>query len=194
MARDLSAYRWHRNGITLRPQRDEDWVHFYDNYFDSERRFNFYSEAEWPECEGSAKERFAAFLAKSKAKGNISLTAEDAEGNAVGSLDLYAVDRRHGTFQIAVAVCDGHTGKGYAKTMMSILLDYCFGELRLNKLNARVMEENEASKRLHLALGCKLEGVHRQMYFHNGRYTDEYFYGLTREDWEKRTRGAGINN
>ena len=121
-------------------------------------------------------------------------TVYDAEGNAVGSLDLYAVDRRHGTFQIAVAVCDGHTGKGYAKTMMSILLDYCFGELRLNKLNARIMEENEASKRLHLSLGCKLEGVHRQMYFHNGRYIDEYFYGLTREDWEKRTRGAGINN
>lgn len=186
MKNDLSAYRWHRNGITLRPQTNADWVHFFNNYFDSERRFNFYSEAEGPECESSAEERFATFLAKSKEKGNMNLAAEDAEGNVVGSLDLYAVDKRHGTFQIAVAVCDGHTGKGYAKTMMSILLDYCFGELRLNKLNARVMEGNEASKRLHLSLGCKEEGVHREMYFHGGRYVDEYFYGLTKADWEQR--------
>lgn len=185
MEKDLSRYRWHKNGITLRPQREEDWMHFYDNYFDSEGRYYFYSEAEGPESESSARERYAAFLASSKVKGYMNMAAEDEQGSVVGSLDLYAVDRRNGTFQIAVAVCAEHRGKGYARTMMSILLEYCFNELRLNKLNARVLEGNEASKCLHLSLGCKEEGVHREMYYHNGKFIAEYFYGLTRSDWEK---------
>ena len=186
---DLSKYRWSKNGITLRPAVADDWEHFYNNYFDSETRFMFYTEAEWPENRETAKERFGKFIVSLREKGGMSFACENENGDVIGSLDLYAVDMRNGTFQIAVMVSKEHRGKGYAKKMLDILLEYCFCELRLNKYNARVVAPNAASKQLHLSLGCTLEGIHREMYFHDGEYVDEYFFGLTAAEWRARNFG-----
>ena len=115
---DLSKYRWSKNGITLRPAVSDDWEHFYNIYFDSETRFMFYTEAEWPENRETAKERFGKFIVSLREKGGMSFACENDNGDVIGSLDLYAVDMRNGTFQIAVMVSKEHRGKGYAKKLL----------------------------------------------------------------------------
>ena len=180
---ELTGYRWSEKGITLRPIEKEDWVYFYREYFDSEVRFFFYTEAELPLDRGSAQERFSAFLATAEQKGRIDLCAEDAEGQVIGSLDLYDLDRRAGTFQIAGFVCREARGKGYARRMLNLLLRYAFDELRLHQYNARIVEGNVASVRLHESIGCVRGGRRRDMFFHHGRYWDELDYGITAEEW-----------
>jgi RimJ/RimL family protein N-acetyltransferase len=46
------------------------------------------------------------------------------------------------------------------------------------------MAENEASIRLHHALGFKDEGRRRDTIFYNGRYNDELLFGLTRDEFD----------
>ena len=177
------SYFWTNGDITLRPAHPSDWVYFYENYFDSELRFLYYTEAELPEDEQSARTRFAKFLRSAKKKGRTDLVIIADGERVVGSLDLYAVDNRNGTFQIASFICNGERGRGYAKKAMEILLDYCFFELRLNKYYARIIAGNDSSIALHSSLGCQREGVLRQMFYHKGKYVDLEVWGLTKNEY-----------
>ena len=176
------AYFWERDGIALRPAHPSDWVYFYDNYSDSETRFLFYTETEPPEDPVSARGRFARFLRSAEKKGRLDL-AITVQGRVVGSLDLYDVDKRAGTFQIASFICEGDRGSGYALRAMRILLDYAFLEMRLHKYNARIVSGNTASIRLHEALGARREGVLRDMLYHGGEYHDIEWWGLTADEY-----------
>ena len=187
-------YFWERDGILLRPAHPSDWVHFYENYFDSETRFYFYTEAEPPTDREEARIRFSRFLRTAKKKGRLDLTVISAEDSRVlGSMNLYDVDPRAGTFQIASFICASERGRGYAYTAMRILLDYAFYELRLNKYNARIVSGNEPSVRLHTSLGCKREGVLRSMLYHNGEYKDLEWWGMTALEYKEKTENARIN-
>ena len=179
------SYFWKRGDITLRPAHPSDWVYFYENYFDSHLRFLYYTETELPEDKQSARARFAKFLRSAKKKGRTDLVIV-ADGNrVVGSLDLYDVDSRNGTFQIASFICNGERGRGYAKKAMEILLDYCFFELRLNKYYAKIISGNNASISLHKSLGCQREGILRQMFYHDGKYVNLEVWGLTKSEYAR---------
>ncbi len=181
-------YFWERGGVVLRPTHPSDWVYFYDNYFESETRFLYYTETEPPIDRQSAKARFARFLKTQGKKGRLDLTVTADGGRVVGSLNLYDVDRRAGTFQIASFICEGERGRGYARTAMRILLDYAFFELRLHKYNARILASNEPSIRMHRALGCSREGVLRDMFYHGGEHIDVEWWGMTAEEYRAHTR------
>ena len=182
------AYMWERDGVRLRPAHPSDWVYFFDNYTDSEARFLFYTEAEPPLDRKSAKARFARFLRTAEKKGRLDLVITAEDGRAVGSLDLYDVDRRAGSFQIASFICECERGRGYGKAGMRILLDYAFDELRLHKYNARIISENTASIALHASLGCRREGVITDMFYHGGRYYDLEWWGMTEDVYREARR------
>ncbi len=179
------AYFWERDGVVLRPTHPSDWVYFYENYFESETRFYFYTETEPPIDRTEARARFGRFLRTAKKKGRTDLTVT-VRDKAVGSLNLYDVDPRAGTFQIASFVCESERGHGYGYTAMRILLDYAFLELRLNKYNARIVAGNEPSVRLHRALGCRREGVLRSMIYHGGEHLDLEWWGITAEEYREK--------
>ncbi|MFF0826568.1 GNAT family N-acetyltransferase [Brevibacillus sp. NPDC003359] len=55
--------------------------------------------------------------------------------------------------------------------------------MRYEKVTAHVFAFNERSKRLHEHLGFQLEGKLRNMIDTNGRYYDEYLYGLLKSEF-----------
>ena len=179
------AYFWERDGVILRPTHPSDWVYFYENYFESEARFYFYTECEPPTDRADARARFARFLRTAKKKGRVDFTLT-VDGRVVGSVNLYDVDPRAGTFQIASFVCAPERGRGYARTAMRMMLDYAFFELRLHKYNARIVSGNAPSVRLHESLGCVREGVLRSMLYHGGEYRDLEWWGLTADEYKER--------
>lgn len=183
MEETASPYRWENDKIRLRPTHPSDWIYFFEDYSNSEARFLFYTEAEGPLDKQSASARFKRFLKTAEKKGRMDLTIEDKSGEAVGSLNLYDVDKRNGTFQIAVMVRAAARGHGYARAALLMLLKYAFLELRLHKYNVRIVEGNTASVRLHESIGCRPEGVIRDMYFHEGKYLNMLYYGLTAEEF-----------
>lgn len=73
--------------------------------------------------------------------------------------------------------------RGLGRLLGKAALAYAFEQLDVNRVWAEVLPSNEASHRMHLALGFRQEGRHRQAYKIDGAYTDVVYYGLLRRDW-----------
>ena len=67
---------------------------------------------------------------------------------------------------------------------MSAILTYGFTELGLHRVEAIIDLANEPSKSLLLKLGFSYEGKLRQRYSFRGRFEDEYYFGLLRDEWQ----------
>lgn len=110
---------------------------------------------------------------------------ETLNGEIVGSIHPHKCDRRVGDFTYGIAVRRPFQRQGYAREAIWMVLRYYFHELRYQKVTVNVFGYNEASRRLHEAFGFVQEGQIRRAAFHNGRYYDDFIYGLTREEFER---------
>lgn len=176
-------YFWQAEGIRLRAVKPEDMDNKLDNYLDTQgRRFLNY-EVELPRSREALSKSFDIFYDFAPGTGRLMFTIETLEGEGVGSLNLCGIDYRNGKFGIGIEVDVRHRGKGYGTQAMRILLRYAFFELRLNKYVTCVFDGNLGSATMMEKLGCKKEGVHRQVIYTDGRYFDEIFYGLTKAEF-----------
>jgi len=80
--------------------------------------------------------------------------------------------------------------KGSGRKLGKLALDYAFGQAGFHKVCGQALDNNQASIRLHLALGFKQEGVLRQQHYIGGIYHDMICFGLLRNEWPEGARGA----
>jgi RimJ/RimL family protein N-acetyltransferase len=76
-------------------------------------------------------------------------------------------------------------GKGYGKDVVNAVMKYSFCELRLNRLETTIIENNEKSINLFLKLGWSKEGILRNWYFREGKYLNKYILGILQQDFIK---------
>lgn len=179
-------YYWQNERVRLRAMTPEDWEEHYYNCFDSKARRMLQYELELPptiEQNKSEIERFSDFKPESK---RLMFTIENLEGENVGAFNLNSVDERNGTFSIGMQIGMEHRGKGYGTAAMKLLLNYAFNERRLNKFNVSVIEGNIGSETMLKKLGCRQEGVRREVIYTEGVYQDEILYGLTKKEFNER--------
>jgi diamine N-acetyltransferase len=75
-------------------------------------------------------------------------------------------------------------GKGYGKLIVKELLDYAFGNLKLNMVCATVVVENKPSLAVIEKSGFRRVGVMRDYnYFPGIGFMDEVFFDITAKDW-----------
>jgi RimJ/RimL family protein N-acetyltransferase len=74
-------------------------------------------------------------------------------------------------------------GSGYATEACILLLRYAFEELSLQRVEARLLVENDASMRLAENVGYKKEGVLRSFVFKNNRKNDVAVYSIMRNEY-----------
>ena len=176
---------WQNELVRLRAWNEEDWEWDYYNSFDTpSARFASYV-VDLPSTVSESKkysEKVANLFVNNC---RIVFGIETLDGVLVGRITLFLDDDRNGTFGIGIKIDRDHRGKGYATSAMKLLLKYGFMERRLNKYTSSVLEGNEASIKLHKKLGCEQEGVLRQNVYTDGRYCDEIYFGLTKEDYLK---------
>lgn len=75
-------------------------------------------------------------------------------------------------------------GHGVATEAVKQLIQYAFEQFDLERIEARVFGWNPASKRVLLKVGFQLEGTIRNGVFKDGRLTDEFIYGILKNEWE----------
>lgn len=68
--------------------------------------------------------------------------------------------------------------QGYATEALREIIRIVFDELRLHRITAQVMTDNDASIRLMERLGFVNEGIERKVFFLNGKWTDHIRYSL----------------
>ncbi|WP_227133990.1 GNAT family N-acetyltransferase [Halorubellus salinus] len=118
----------------------------------------------------------------------ICVDGDDGDPEPVGDIALFKIHERTRWGELAIAIHPDHWSKGYGTEASRLLVEYAFDERNLNRVQARVMAANDASRRIWETLGFEQEGRLRENQFVDGEYVDTLYFGLLEADW--RDRGA----
>lgn len=94
---------------------------------------------------------------------------------------IHADDVRQAT--IGVSLARARHGHGFATEALSCLYDYLFQTLALHRIVVDTDAENKPMQKLAGRLGMRHEGHTRQSLWFKGRWTDEHFYAILRDEW-----------
>jgi len=182
---DYKNYYWRNELVRLRPLRIDDWEEQYYNKFDSYARRLLKFEIELPPSIDLEKKNTELFTNFNRHEGRTMFGVENLKGDFVGSINLFNIDDKNGTFTIGVIIGTEYRGNGFGTAAMRILLRFAFCERRLNKFHSTVLEENIASITMLRKIGCIEEGKVSQMVYTDGKYLDLILLGLTKDVFVK---------
>ena len=106
------------------------------------------------------------------------------DSKLAGSIGFHHLDRQNSSAHIGYWIAKDFEGRGIITTCCRLLIDHLFKRMDLNRVQINCNVENERSRAVPERLGFKLEGVHRQVEYLNGRFGDWAVYGMLREEWE----------
>lgn len=107
-----------------------------------------------------------------------------ADEEIVGRIGLHDVEHDSGSAEIALRLHPDYHGNGYGTEASRLLTTHAFDELRLHRLQARVLADNEPSHRIWEKLGYELDGVHRDEFFSDREYVDLHYYSALADEWQ----------
>lgn len=175
--------------IYLRPVEPEDAPHYQTSMNDEEvvrnllvhRPLTREDQRRFNERAGAAAEPTEPVFAIVRTRGDLLL----------GATGLHAIDwrRRLAGFGIQIGR-KGEWGKGYGTEATSLMLDYAFRDLNLNKVWLQVYEYNTRGIGAYTRVGFRVEATFREDRFTDGRYWDTFHMGILRREWERRKRGG----
>lgn len=85
-----------------------------------------------------------------------------ADGAIVGRIGVYKIDQQNKIGEIGYWLGAPSQGKGIATTSTKGLIDFCFSELALNRIEIKCGTENVKSRRIPERLNFTHEGIIRQ--------------------------------
>lgn len=108
----------------------------------------------------------------------------DAQGTAVGSMNLIAVDLHNETAELGYWLLPSSRGSGYASEAITMLTQWTLG-LGFKRLYLTTNLDNAGSQRLARNAGFGAEGVLRSYgYLRDGTREDVILFGLVAAGWE----------
>lgn len=123
------------------------------------------------------------FLANRREAGEICHFVGLEAQRLIGFYFIKSIDIQQGKAEIGYFTEPGHQGKGIATAAVQVLLDYCWDELKLNKVYLRVAPENRSSIRVAEKAGFQREGLLRQDFrTSTGTFVDIFYYGILRQE------------
>lgn len=105
------------------------------------------------------------------------------DGELAGQVTVANVVR--GAFQSASVGywVDGRlAGRGVIPTALALVVDHCFTEVGLHRVEANIRPENGPSRRVVDKLGFRQEGLHPRYLYIDGEWCDHLCFALTVED------------
>lgn len=108
---------------------------------------------------------------KNKAIGRIYLSKISKEFDSMDITRIYIGEKEY-------------MGKGYGRECMELLLDYCFNELKMERVSLDHYTNNKAGD-LYLKLGFKYEGIMRNAAKKDNKYFDLHLMSMLREEYKK---------
>ena len=103
------------------------------------------------------------------------------ENDAIGSIDLSALDFGHLRGEVGFLFRRDQWGFGYGREAMAALTAHAFGALKLQRLEARIHAGNIRAKKLVMALGFQPEGRLSGHLLRDGVRHDVDVFGLLKK-------------
>ncbi len=86
--------------------------------------------------------------------------------------------------EVGYTLARPHWGKGYASEAVTAIVEYLFEQVGVTRVAGTLHPENRASAMVLERAGFVFEGHTRLSYWVGDENSDDWIYGLTREDWE----------
>jgi RimJ/RimL family protein N-acetyltransferase len=178
---------WQGEKVRLRAVEPEDWETYHRDGQDSEAA-RMGDAVHFPRA-AEVTRQWAQELSTARPKNdNYRWAIETLDGVLVGMIGTHRCDAHNGTFEYGLGIFREHWRNGYALDAICLVLTHYFRERRYQKVNVHVYAFNEASMRLHEALGFQQEGRLRRMIYTGGEYPDVLVYGMTIEEFDATLR------
>jgi ribosomal-protein-alanine N-acetyltransferase len=103
----------------------------------------------------------------------------------VGSCGCFWASRPHQTMELGYWIGEPFWGKGYIVEASRSVLNLAFKEHRPQRMQARVIDGNEASMRVLQKLGFTTEGKLRRALLRRGNFEDVWLFSILREEWSQ---------
>lgn len=150
--------------------RPDVWGHFYNKF-----PLSLWGQRKWFEqIQQSYEKKF--FI--------ICLCEDD---RPIGTIALNNLDFANQSLEVGnVLVGDSDSqGKGLGKEALTILLDFCFSELNMNRVFLHVFRENASAVCVYEKCGFSIEGILRESHFSGGEFKDTLVMSLLRKEYKK---------
>lgn len=121
----------------------------------------------------------------------ITLKGED---KMIGDCTLWHLDHESGCGELGYELAKTHWGKGIAFEATSAVMNFGFSVMNLNRTEACPFSTNDPSIKLLGRLGFLLEGTLRQRIHFRGRYYDQMYYGLLKDEWEEQQKHRKVQS
>lgn len=174
------------NRLILRPFRISDGQKMYDNWASDDEVTKFLT---WPTHQSvEVTGQLLAYWCNQYEKDDnyqwaICLKESD---EPIGSMAIVDGDFRVGRAEIGYCISRKWWGKGITAEALQAAMDYLFGEVGMNRIEARHDVNNPNSGRVMQKCGMKLEGIFSDFGCNNQGVCDIAQYALLKKDWRKK--------
>ena len=104
----------------------------------------------------------------------------------LGTCSLFNFDVQCRRAELGYGIGQKYWRKGFMTEAVTALLEFCFHNLNLNRIEADIDPRNTASAGGLLKLGFMLEGLLRERWIVDNEVSDTALYGLLLKDWRPR--------
>ena len=102
----------------------------------------------------------------------------------IGEVSLGHIDRNGGSAELGIFIGEpDEWGKGYGTDAVNALVDFGFGELRLERIWLEVWTENARARRAYEKAGFVYEATLRNDRYEGGRFTSGDVMSILRDEW-----------
>jgi ribosomal-protein-alanine N-acetyltransferase len=192
LAANASSVRLEGARTFLRPPVERDW-RAYAEVRAASRRFLEPWEPTWPSdalSRDAFHRRLNRYATDWRNDTGYSMFVFDRSNNdLLGGISLSNV--RRGVAQCGTLgywIGEAHAGKGYMSEALGLLLDFCFADIGLHRVEAACLPTNEASRALLLGRGFSEDGYARKYLKIRGAWQDHLLFSLLAEDHRARAR------
>jgi ribosomal-protein-serine acetyltransferase len=107
------------------------------------------------------------------------------ENNQIGGIGLFPWNTANKKISIAYWLAEEYQGEGIMTDSLKKVIEYCFTELNINRIEITIAIENTKSSALPKKLGFTLEGVAREGGWLYNHFVDLEVYSLLAKEWKK---------
>jgi len=115
----------------------------------------------------------------------------DVDGEAVGSVSLFAIDPLARHAEAGIALLPEARGRGIGTAAITRIVEFGFVRCNLRRIHLEAIASNVAAIRAYEKAGFVIEGRQRQQAWVRGAYEDIVLMGVLRSEWAAGHGAAG---
>jgi ribosomal-protein-alanine N-acetyltransferase len=109
------------------------------------------------------------------------------DGNFGGEININSIHRgAHQSGYIGYWIDENLAGNGYMPEAVVAVLQFCFEQLLLHRVQISIIPRNTSSRNVVKKLSLRDEGVAERYLEINGTWEDHIRYAITSEEWQSR--------